>query len=43
VALLRDAYAKLDPSLQYLKVEAHFDSIKDRPDYVNLAARLRLP
>lgn len=43
VALLRDAYAKPDPSLQYLKVEAHFDSIKDRPDYANLAARLRLP
>jgi tetratricopeptide (TPR) repeat protein len=43
IELLQQAYAEPDPILQYLKVEAHFDSVKDRPEYSELARKIGLP
>jgi len=43
IALLQQAYVKPDPILQYLKVEAHFDALRDRPEYLALVKKLQLP
>ena len=40
---LEAAYANKDPLLQYLKVESHFDTLKDSPRYQALARRIGLP
>ena len=41
--LLQQAYTRPDPILQYLKVESHFDSLRNRKEYLELAEKLRLP
>ena len=43
IQLLQAAYTNSDPILQYLKVESHYDALKDRPEYRDLAAKLGLP
>jgi serine/threonine protein kinase/tetratricopeptide (TPR) repeat protein len=43
IQLLQKAYTTPDPILQYLKVESHFDGLKDRPEYTDLAAKIGLP
>ena len=43
IARLQQAYVKPDPILQYLKVEAHFDALRDRPEYLALVKKLQLP
>ena len=40
---LEEAFANRDSMLQYLKVEAHFDMLKDDPRYQRLAAAIGLP
>jgi TolB-like protein/Tfp pilus assembly protein PilF len=43
IELLQQAFVKPDPILQYLKVESHYDDLKERSEYIELAAKLRLP
>jgi serine/threonine-protein kinase len=40
---LESAFANRDAMLQYLKVEAHFDMLRDDPRYQRLAERIGLP
>jgi len=40
---LEEAFANRDSMLQYLKVEAHFDLLRDDPRYQKLAERIGLP
>jgi hypothetical protein len=40
---LEEAFANRDSMLQYLKVEAHFDMLRDDPRYQRLAAGIGLP
>lgn len=43
IRFLQRAYLNADPILQYMKVESHFDALKDAPEYAQLAAKLGLP